>query len=77
MSHKKFDNDLIAIGKNKLTLTLSKLAHIGMYILELNKVLMYKFYYHYIKNKCGNNSRLLFADIDSLIYEIKTEGDKV
>ena len=27
-----------------------------------------------LKNKYGNNSRLLFADIDSLIYEIKT-GD--
>ena len=27
-----------------------------------------------LKNKYGNNSRLLFTDIDSLIYEIKT-GD--
>ena len=37
------------------------------------KVLMYKFHYDYIKNKCGNNSRLLFTDTDSLMYEIKTE----
>ena len=34
---------------------------------------MYKFYYDYIKNKYGNNSRLLFTDTDSLMYEIKTE----
>ena len=33
---------------------------------------MYKFFYDYIKNKYGNNSRLLFTDTDSLVYEIKT-----
>ena len=44
-----------------------------MCILELSKVLMYKFHYGYIKNKYSNNSRLLFTDTDSLMYEIKTE----
>ena len=33
---------------------------------------MYEFHYDYIK-KYGNNSRLLFTDTDSLMYEIKTE----
>ena len=40
ISHKVFDNDLVAIRKNKATLTLSKPAYIGMCILELSKVLM-------------------------------------
>ena len=73
MSHKIFDNELVAIRKNKVTLTLNKPTYIGMCILELSKALMYKFHYDYIKNKCSNNSRLLFTDSDSLMYKIKTE----
>ena len=71
MSHKIFENDLVAI--RKVTLTLNKPAYLGMCILDLSKVLMYVFHYDQIKNKYGNNSRLLFIDTDSLIYEIKTE----
>ena len=51
----------------------TKLHYVGMCILDLSKVLMYKFHYDYIKNQYGTNSRLLFNDNDSLIYEIKTE----
>ena len=73
MSHKIFDNDLVAICKNKVSLTPNKPAYIGICLLELSKVLMYKFHYDHNKNKYGNNSRLLFTETDSLIYEIKTE----
>ena len=73
MAHKIFDNDLVEISKNKVTLTLNKFVYIGMCILELNKVLRYELHYEYIKNKYGNNSRLLFTDTDSLMHEIKTE----
>ena len=34
---------------------------------------MYECHYDYIKNKYGNNSSLLFADTDSLIFDVKTE----
>ena len=65
MSHKIFDNDLVAIRKNIVTLTLNKPAYIGMCILESSKVLMYEFHCDYIKNNYGNNSRLLFTETDS------------
>ena len=42
-----------------------------MCILELSKVLMCEFHYDYIKNKYGNNSKLLFTDTDNLMYKIK------
>ena len=53
--------------------TLNKPAYIGMWVLELSKVLIYKFHYNYIKNKCDNKSKLQFTGTDSLTYEIKTE----
>ena len=62
MSQKMFDNDLVAMCKNKVTLTLNKPAYIGICILELNKILMYEFHYDYIKAKYDKNSRLLFTD---------------
>ena len=68
MPNKIFYNDLVAIRKNKVTLTLNKPAYIGVCILELSKVLMYEFHYDYIKIKYGNNSRLSFTDTDSLMY---------
>ena len=44
-----------------------------MCIWKLNKLLMYEFHYDYIKNKYGNNSKLLFTDTDGLMCEIKTK----
>ena len=58
MSDKIFENDSVGIRKNKVTLSLNKPVHIGMCILELNKVLMYEFQYNYIKNRYGNKSKL-------------------
>ena len=68
MSHKIFDNNLVAIRKSKLALKLNKPAYIGMYISELSKVLMYEFHYGYIKKKYVSKSNLLFTDTDSLMY---------
>ena len=76
LSQKVFYNDLVTIRQNKVTLSpknMLGLTYVGMCILDLSKVLMYEFHYDYIKNKQWNNSRLLFTDNDSLMYEIKPE----
>ena len=70
MPHKIFGNNLVAIRKSKLPLKLNKRAYIGICMLELSKVLMYKFHYDYIENKYGSKSNLLLTDTDSLMYEI-------
>ena len=74
MSQKMFGNDLVAIQKSKVTLTLNKPAYVGMrIILDFSKVLMYEFHYDYVKNKCCNISTLLSTEADSLMHEIKSE----
>ena len=52
----------------KHDLMLNKHAYFGMCKLGLRKVLIHKFRYDCIKNNFGNNSRLLFAGTDSLMY---------
>ena len=59
MSHKIFDNTLVAIPKSKIVLNLNKPAYIGMCILELSKVLMYEFHDDYIKNKYDNKIKTI------------------
>ena len=69
MTQEIFDN-IVAIPKIKAILTLNKPEHVGMCVLHSSKVLMYKFHYDYIKNKYGNNLRLLFTDTASSMYKI-------
>ena len=68
MSHKILDNNLVVIRKSKVALKPNKPAYIGMFILELSKVLMYEVHFSYIKNRYEDKSKLLFTDTDSLMY---------
>ena len=58
---------------NKTKVKMNKPIYLGLSILEISKLLMYEFWYDYIKAKYGNNVKLCFMDTDSFIMKIKTE----
>ena len=69
---KIFDKNFVTVHQIKTVLTLNKPIYLGFWILELRKLLMYKFHYDYV---CNNfDGRLLFTDIDSLVYEINSDS---
>ena len=73
VSSKIFNENLMAVHKVKETLTLNRPAYVGMCILDISKTQLSDFHYNYIKKKYNNRARLLFTDMDSLIYEIEAE----
>ena len=71
ISQKIFSKNFVAIHEMKPVLTLNKPVYVGFRILDLIKLLMFEFHYKYIGSKF--DAKLLFADTDSLVYEIKTK----
>ena len=72
ISQKIFDKKFIAVHQIKSVLTLNKPIYVGFSILELGKLLMYKFHYDYVCNKY-DAKLLLFTDTASLVYEVNSE----
>ena len=46
--------------------------YLGLSILEIGKILMYEFWYDYMKPKYNDNVRLCYMDTDSFVMHIKT-----
>ena len=64
--------DLSIIEMKKTKLKMNKPIYLGLSILEISKILMYEFWYDYMKPKHNDNVRLCYMDRDSFIMNIKT-----
>ena len=52
---------------------MNKPLYLGMSILDISKILMYKFWYDYFKPNYGNRAELCYTDTDRFIINIITE----
>ena len=50
-----------------------KPLYLGISILDISKILMYKFWYDYINPKYGDRTKLCYTDTGSFIIYIKTD----
>ena len=71
---KFFTGYLLAMEMKKKTEILkNKPVYLGLSILELSKILMYKSWYDYVKPKYGKKAKLSYMDTDGFIVYIKTD----
>ena len=68
--------DLSIIEMNKTKVKMNKPIYLRLSILEISKILMYGFWYDYMKPKYNDNVKLCYMDTDSFIINIKTEDWK-
>ena len=70
---KVFSENLVATEMKKIKVKMNKPIYLGVSILDLNKIVMYEFWYDYMKPKYDDNVKLCYIDTDSFIMHIKTK----
>ena len=65
--------NLSIIEMKRTKVKMNKPIYLGLSILEISKLLMYGFWYDYMKPKYGDNVKLCYMDTDSFKMNIKTE----
>ena len=69
---KLISEDLSIIEMKKTKVKMNKPIYLGLSILEISKILMYEFWYDYMKPKYNNDVKLCYMDTDSFVMHIKT-----
>ena len=64
--------ELSIIEMKKTKAKMNKPIYLGLSILEISKILMYEFWYDYMKPKYNDNVGLCYMDTDSFVMHIKT-----
>ena len=69
-----FGGNLMGCEMGKIKVVMNKPVYLGQAILDLSKIVMYKFHYDYMVPKYGlEKLKLCYMDTDSLVYDIKTK----
>ena len=70
---KLIEENLSIIEMKKMKLKMNKPMYLGLSILEISKIIIYEFWYDYMKRKYGDIVKLCYTDTDSLAMTIKTK----
>ena len=69
-----FGENLMGYEMGKIKAVMNKPVYLGQAILDLSNIVMYEFHYNYMVPKYGLEKLILcYMDMDSLVYDIKTE----
>ena len=64
--------DLSIIEMKRTKVKMNKPIYLGLSILKISKLLMYEFWYDYMKLKYGDSVNLCYMDAGSFILNMKT-----
>ena len=70
---KLISENLSIIEMKKVKVKMNKPIYLGLSISETSTIIMYEFWYDYVKKKYGDIGKLCYMDTDSLIMNIKTK----
>ena len=71
MFQKVLSKTLVAVHRIKDVITLNNPSYVGLCMSDLNKNLIYGFYYNHINQNYGQKANPLFTDTGSVTNEIK------
>ena len=74
LSKKIFPENLLVIEMKKSQILINKPVFLGLSILQVSKVVMYEFWYNYLKPKYGEKSKLCYMDTKSYTVYTKPEN---
>ena len=63
----------MAVEMKKIGVKMTKRLYLGMSVLDISKILMYEFWYDYIRQNYGDRANTCYTYTDSFITYIKTE----
>lgn len=64
-----FDENLVAIQLERTEVTIKKPIYVGLAVLDLSKIRVYRFLYEFLKTRFGDKDKLCYGDTDSLLTE--------
>ena len=69
-----FSEKMVAVHRQKKSVTMNKPILVGFSILELSKMVLHDYWYNVLKKEYASKIQLLFTDTDSLCYHVETEN---